>query len=134
MSLRGALTLAIALAALLATGTVASAGTGSAAGLLPPRATLHLTIAAGIGITADTVLTCAPAGGNHPHAAVACVELAAVAADLDRLPVKQLVCPMVYRPVTASAEGRWHGRGVIWSRTFSNPCIMQAATGAVFQF
>jgi hypothetical protein len=134
VTLRAALTLAIAVVALLATGTVASAGTGSTAGPRPPAATLYLTIATDLGLTADASLTCAPAGGRHPHPARACRDLARAAGDLDRLPARPLVCTMVYRPVTAAADGTWHGNAVRWQRTFPNSCLMRAATGAVFRF
>ncbi|MFD9127633.1 SSI family serine proteinase inhibitor [Kitasatospora sp. NPDC059571] len=73
-------------------------------------------------------------GGGHPAAARACAELAAAGGDLDRLPRGSALCPMVYQPVTAAADGLWDGRRVHWSQEFANACILRRATGTVFAF
>ena len=80
-------------------------------------------------------LTCPPAADTpHPHAAEACAELAATAGDLDTLPSDANPCPMIYNPVTATADGTFDGRPVAWQRTYPNSCFMEAATGPVFRF
>jgi Subtilisin inhibitor-like len=83
---------------------------------------------------AQTVLTCNPTGGTHPKAAQACRELTLAGGDLDRLPAQSIMCTMEYAPVTATATGRWRGKVVSWSKSFSNRCMLNAATGSVFQF
>lgn len=67
------------------------------------------------------------------RAAKACSELAAAKGDISRLrPRPDTICSMIYAPVTASARGRWAGRQVAYSHTFSNSCVMGAETGSVF--
>jgi hypothetical protein len=73
-------------------------------------------------------------GGGHPQAARACAELAAADGDPDRLRHGNGICPMVYQPVTAQADGLWDGRVVRWSREFANSCTLHQATGTVFAF
>ncbi|MEU9290595.1 SSI family serine proteinase inhibitor [Streptomyces sp. NPDC048275] len=96
---------------------------------------LHLTVSSGDDHTSSiigTLLHCDPPRG-HSHAAEACKELAAADGDIARIPVKpDVVCSMIYAPVTASASGEWGGRQVEYSRTFSNSCVMDAETGSVF--
>ncbi|MHA5050427.1 SSI family serine proteinase inhibitor [Streptomyces sp. SD15] len=120
--------------------TVALLTLGSApAHAMPQEAasdnSLHVTVSSGDDHTSSihgTLLHCDPPGG-HSHAAEACKELAAADGDIARIPVKpDVVCPMVYAPVTASARGEWDGRRVEYSRTFSNSCVMGAETGSVF--
>jgi hypothetical protein len=81
-------------------------------------------------------LKCDPAGGSHPNARAACEELHRSAGDFDALAGHQepMNCTMEYRPVIATAEGRWHGAPVSWSREFSNNCTLHTATGMVFLF
>ena len=134
MTLRRTLALAVALVALLSTGTVAAADT-AADGRQPLPGALQLMIVADYQIADTTTLTCDPAGGNHPNAGAACAELARVSGNLDRLrPDGQVLCTMEFRPVTATAHGAWRGRLTTWQRTFSNPCLLYASTGSVFQF
>ncbi|WP_369249917.1 subtilase-type protease inhibitor [Streptomyces sp. R41] len=83
--------------------------------------------------TPGTLLFCDPPLG-HPHAAQACEELRAAGGDISRIPPRaDALCPMIYAPVTASAKGVWDGRRVAYTHTFSNSCVMAAATGAVFE-
>ena len=79
-------------------------------------------------------LRCGPSGGTHPHAAVACIELAKAAGDPGRLPGRPVMCALDYRPVVATAAGTWHGHAVSWHRVFASPCQLLAATGTVFSF
>lgn len=78
------------------------------------------------------LLSCDPPRG-HRHAARACAELAAVDGRIGDLPPREdVVCPMVYAPVTARASGVWRGRAVDYTETFPNTCTMTARTGSVF--
>ena len=77
------------------------------------------------------MLRCDPPRG-HARAAEACAELEAADGDLDRIPLRDTYCSMVYAPVTAQARGQWRGRAVEYTRTFPNTCVMTARTGAVF--
>jgi hypothetical protein len=78
-----------------------------------------------------TLLRCDPPRG-HARADRACAELQAADGDIGRIPPREAVCPMVYAPVTAHAHGRWRGRSVEYTGTFSNSCVMESRTGAVF--
>lgn len=78
-----------------------------------------------------TLLLCAPPQG-HRHAVRACEELREADGDIARIPRKDVYCPMLHAPVTASARGEWDGRPVEYTKTFSNGCLMEAHTGAVF--
>ncbi|MPY64090.1 SSI family serine proteinase inhibitor [Streptomyces spongiae] len=79
----------------------------------------------------DTVLLCGPPQG-HRQAVRACKELREADGDIARIPRKNVYCPMIYAPVTASARGQWDGRTVTYTKTFPNACLMEANTGAVF--
>ena len=39
---------------------------------------------------------------------------------------------LLYAPVTVQARGQWNGRPVEYRQSFSNTCLMEARTGAVF--
>ncbi|MEV6051424.1 SSI family serine proteinase inhibitor [Streptomyces sp. NPDC052107] len=95
---------------------------------------LYLTVTKGEASSSyarGTLLLCDPPLG-HPHAAEACAELAAADGDIGRIPPKDVFCPMIYAPVTAHAAGRWNGRPVDFQETYTNTCVMNARTGAVF--
>jgi hypothetical protein len=95
---------------------------------------LHLTLTkgdAGPGAARGTVLLCDPPRG-HARAAEACAELDAADGDISRIPPKSIFCPALYAPVTAHARGRWNGRPVDFRQTYTNTCVMNARTGAVF--
>ncbi|MEW2402962.1 SSI family serine proteinase inhibitor [Streptomyces sp. NPDC046862] len=81
--------------------------------------------------TRDTLLLCGPPQG-HRHAVRACQELREADGDIARIPRKDVYCPMMYAPVTASAHGQWDGRTVTYTKTFPNACVLEATTGAVF--
>jgi len=81
-------------------------------------------------------LECDPAGGSHPNAKSACVDLHMSHGDFDELAEHQepASCTMEYRPVVAEATGTWHGEPVTWKQEFSNDCTLRTATGSVFLF
>lgn len=118
--------------ALLALG---AAPAQSAPGDTVPGNWLYVTVAQGdAGRSREirgTLLLCGPPQG-HRHAVRACEELREADGDIGRIPPKDIHCPMVHAPVTASARGRWDGRTVAYTKTFSNTCLMGATTGAVF--
>ncbi|GAA3116248.1 SSI family serine proteinase inhibitor [Streptomyces echinatus] len=129
------------------TRTAAAAGALlAAAGLLtagPARAAspdnqqgnwLYLTVTRGdarTGVTHGALLLCDPPRG-HAHAAQACGELADVQGDIDRIPAADVFCPMIFAPVTTHARGRWNGRSVDFTETYTSVCVMNARTGHVF--
>jgi hypothetical protein len=125
----------VACAALAPTGAIPAHADADARQV---ASTLLFTIASGetppqTGKTA--VLGCEPAGGTHPHAQEACEELGKVDGDFDALSVDpKRVCPLVYDPVTVTAEGWWHGRMVQYAKTYGNVCQLEGTTGPVFQF
>ncbi|MGW4568723.1 SSI family serine proteinase inhibitor, partial [Streptomyces sp. NPDC004561] len=59
-------------------------------------------------------------------------ELVAAGGDIDRIPVRNVFCPMIYAPVTARARGRWNGHPVAFRKTYANTCVLNARTGSVF--
>ncbi|MEU1673355.1 SSI family serine proteinase inhibitor [Streptomyces roseifaciens] len=80
-------------------------------------------------------LSCPDAGGHHPHASEACTTLHRAKGDPGRVTgAAGHQCTREYDPVTATAEGDWNGRPVVWHKTFPNPCALDAATGPVFRF
>ncbi|MEV5612674.1 SSI family serine proteinase inhibitor [Streptomyces sp. NPDC052225] len=131
---RGTLLAAAAACALLG----AAAGTTQAA----PQESLpgnwvYLSVMEGDGVLGDmegTLLRCpAHTAAGHPYAAAACRELAAAKGDINRIPVQDTACLMIYKPVTAVAYGMWDGRRVAYARDFSNECVLHASTGSVFK-
>ncbi|MFF3887258.1 subtilase-type protease inhibitor [Streptomyces sp. NPDC001914] len=96
---------------------------------------LRLAVTRGDARSSDTrgvLLLCDPPQG-HAHAARACRQLRAAGGDIGRIPRRAgSLCPMLYAPVTASAQGVWEGRRVDYRHAFSNSCVMGAETGAVF--
>ncbi|MEU6534480.1 SSI family serine proteinase inhibitor [Streptomyces sp. NPDC047000] len=83
------------------------------------------------GASRDALLLCDPPRG-HARAADACAELDAASGDIGAVPRKDALCPMIYAPVTARAQGVWNGTRVTYARTFSNTCEMSALTRDVF--
>jgi len=81
-------------------------------------------------------LRCDPVGGAHPDPQAACDALAATAGDFTKLTAADgsFACTMELRQVTAIAIGTWRGQTVNWSQEFSNPCVLRANTGPLFQF
>ncbi|GIH72162.1 SSI family serine proteinase inhibitor [Sphaerimonospora thailandensis] len=78
-------------------------------------------------------LNCRPVGGSHPGAKDACAALAKVKGDPASLrPVKGTNCPMVYSPVTVTANGIWDGKYFWYRRTYGNKCEMRSVEGGVF--
>jgi hypothetical protein len=103
---------------------------------------LVLTAGQGESATTATVeravtLTCNPTtGGTHPDAEAACADLERAHGqpaltlndDSDR------ACPMIYAPVTLTADGVWEGRRVSYERTFPNSCVADSRVTTLFDF
>lgn len=84
------------------------------------------------GSTHSRLLLCSLPRQAHPRSADACAELEAVGGDVKAIQPRDVMCPMVYAPVTVKARGQWNGRPVSYTQTFSSACEMEAQTGAVF--
>ncbi|MDH6515751.1 hypothetical protein M2163_007272 [Streptomyces sp. SAI-135] len=120
--------------ALTAAALLLAAASPATAGSFAGGDHLYLTVTTGDGRSSDTrgtLLLCDPPQG-HGRAAEACAQLDSVGGDIDALAPADVYCPMLYAPVTARAGGQWNGRPVEYRRTFSNPCVLRARTGAVF--
>lgn len=131
---RGALLAAAAAGLLLGTAATAQAAPHEA----PSDNWLYVSVTQGDtapGHTVGTVLRCPSAsfGTGHPHAAEACRELTAADGEIKKLPVRDTLCSMIYRPVTAHSHGMWNGRHVAYTHTFANACVLHASTGSVFE-
>lgn len=125
------LTRRVLLASALIAGTAVVPGIATAA---PADSTMRLTVESK-DLTANKFgeLKCHPAGGTHQHAAKACEELEKVNGDVAAMQANlSKVCTMEYQPVTAKVEGKWRGKDVSYTQTFSNSCTMQVKTGVVF--
>ncbi len=125
---RRAATAAVALTALAVTAHPAIADDDG-----PTALTLSVS-AAQDSAARNTTLNCDPAGGRHPHAQEACAALDQAGGGFERLAPTRQLCPMIYAPVTATATGVWHGTPVNWTQEFSNSCLLDQRTGAVFRF
>jgi hypothetical protein len=125
-------------ACLLAACALLVAGPAPAGAAAPPESIpadwLYVSVTrgeAGSGDTRGTLLLCDPPRG-HEQAVRACGELRAARGEVDRIPLKDTFCPMVYAPVSAAARGEWGGRAITYKETFANSCLLAARTGAVF--
>lgn len=86
------------------------------------------------GTSTSVLLDCDTDGGTHPLPKEACELLASVDGDIAAIPPKIGICPRIYLPVTALAQGVWGDRKVLYKQTFSNSCIMRVNTGPLFGF
>jgi hypothetical protein len=80
-------------------------------------------------------LRCAPPGGGHPLAPHSCLALIPVGGNPTLLNLSPgILCRRNFDPVTVTAVGSWDGRRIRAQRTYSNPCMLRAATGPVYAF
>jgi hypothetical protein len=79
-------------------------------------------------------LRCEPPGGSHPDPLAACAALTDANGDFAALRTQHYACTMELRPVKVLAFGSWRGEYVRWHQEYSNPCVMRAATGPMFDF
>jgi hypothetical protein len=83
----------------------------------------------------SVVLTCEPSGGTHPKAEPSCSQLSSTGGKITAMPFSEgRYCPKIFQPVTASAAGWWSGSRVGYQETFANSCLLELATGPLFQF
>ncbi|MEU8887629.1 SSI family serine proteinase inhibitor [Streptomyces sp. NPDC048442] len=86
-----------------------------------------------IGPMKGKLLRCPPPRGSRPVASVACRQLNAVDGDISKIKRADVVCPMIYKPVTAMSYGMWDGRRMVFAKNYPNACVMHASTGSVFK-
>ncbi|MFP8940155.1 subtilase-type protease inhibitor [Streptomyces fenghuangensis] len=131
---------ALAVTCLAGSAATATASPAQPEGLHAPSA-LVLTVGKGEDPATATVLravvlSCSPVpGGTHPAPAEACGELRSADGEFASLVESgDRMCPMVWDPVTVTADGVWEGRRVSYAHTFSNACVMADTAPAVFSF
>jgi len=79
------------------------------------------------------VLNCPATSRGLRERDEACVVVNGVKGDLTQLkPSQNTFCPMMFSPVTVTANGIWDGRYVDFKHTFGNACEMHSATGTIF--
>ncbi|SER26192.1 Subtilisin inhibitor-like [Lentzea xinjiangensis] len=81
-----------------------------------------------------TQLNCEPSGGLHPHAEQACDQLTPVEGDFRRLEETGAMCTMELNPTKATLRGKWRKKRIDFQQVYSNPCVVRAFTGKVFDF
>jgi hypothetical protein len=121
----------LALAAPLVPATAAAA---PLAAPLFPASGLVLSVRPEMGTLSTTQLSCEPAGGLHKHAKEACAQLMPVEGDFRKLEDTGAMCTMELNPTKATLRGKWRNKKVDFQQVFSNPCVMRAFTGKVFDF
>jgi subtilisin inhibitor-like len=99
-----------------------------------PVTDLTLALDHGAGRTSSVSLRCEPAEGSHPDPVRACSELSGVDGDFARLPHDSSICPDLWAPVSATADGQWRGRPVRFTHTYPNPCLAGAESSGIFAF
>lgn len=83
----------------------------------------------------STVLTCDPTGGTHPRPETSCDQLTAAGGNITAMALAAgKYCPKIFQPVTATAAGWWSGSRIDYRETFANTCLLELATGPLFQF
>jgi hypothetical protein len=108
--------------------------TGPASAQAAPTSHLTLTYLAQAGYADVVKLTCDPTGGPHPEAAKACALMSSTGGNPAKIKPAQVMCIMLWAPVTAQLAGTWRGRAVSWSHRYGNTCEMIRATGVLFEF
>ncbi|MCX2950466.1 SSI family serine proteinase inhibitor [Lentzea sp. NEAU-D7] len=101
---------------------------------LLPASGLVLSVQPEMGTLSTTQLNCEPAGGAHKHAEQACDQLMPVEGDFRRLEETGAMCTMELNPTKATLRGKWRNKRIDFQEVFSNPCVLRANTGKVFDF
>ncbi|HEX7308162.1 SSI family serine proteinase inhibitor [Lentzea sp.] len=107
--------------------------TAQAASIVPEYGVV-LSVQPQMGVLSTTELRCAPTGGLHRHAQQACDQLMPVQGDFRRLRKADAMCTMELNSTKATLRGRWGTKRIDFQQTYSNPCVLRAATGKVFDF
>jgi hypothetical protein len=123
--------------------TALAAATGAAlAGLLMPAhpaaaatvpTKVTITVKPTGGALRTATLTCRPAGGSHKTPAAACAVFSAAGGNPAAIVPADVVCTMEYAPVKVKMAGRYNRKPVRFKRSYSNPCRLQAESGALFR-
>lgn len=83
----------------------------------------------------SVVLLCDPAGGTHPKATAACLDIAAVNGNFHQMkPIKGRYCIQVWDPVEVSVTGYWKGKRVYYGSTESNASCAKFSHGRLFDY
>ncbi|SDF94112.1 Subtilisin inhibitor-like [Lentzea fradiae] len=114
--------------------TAATAQAGPLVPLLPATG-LVLSLEPEMGGARTTQLNCHPTGGPHKHARQACDALTPVEGDFRELePTADAMCTMELNPTKATLRGKWRDKRIDFQQVYSNPCVVRASTGKVFDF
>jgi hypothetical protein len=114
-----------AIAGLLLTANPAVAAT------IPTKVTITVKPTGGPLRTAT--LTCNPVGGTHKSSVAACEVLTAAAGNPAAIVPADVMCTMEHAPVKVKMAGRYNRKPVSFKRSYSNPCRLQAESGALFR-
>ncbi|WP_434438930.1 SSI family serine proteinase inhibitor [Lentzea sp. E54] len=120
----------LALAAPLVPGTAAASPLAAPL----PASGLVLSVQPETGTLSTTQLHCEPAGGLHRNAEQACEQLIPVEGDFRKLEETGLMCTMELNPTKATLRGKWRDKKIDFQQVYSNPCVVRAFTGKVFDF
>ncbi|WP_329789192.1 SSI family serine proteinase inhibitor [Lentzea sp. DG1S-22] len=101
---------------------------------LLPASGLTLSVQPERGTISTTRLNCEPAGGPHRHARQACDQLVPVEGDFRKLREAGAMCTMELNPTKATLRGKWRTKRIDFQQVYSNPCVLRANTGKVFDF
>jgi hypothetical protein len=123
----------IAIATTAAAAAVGILLTSQPAAAAPAARKVTITVKAVDAAPRTATLTCAPVGGSHTSAAAACATLAAARGNPADITPADIMCTMEYAPVKVKVVGRWNGKSVRSSETFSHNCRTSAEGGARFQ-
>ncbi|GAA1038508.1 hypothetical protein GCM10009557_54690 [Virgisporangium ochraceum] len=99
----------------------------------PAAGKVVITVKAADAAARSATLTCAPVGGSHTAAAEACAVLSAAKGNPADITPADVMCTMEYAPVKVKVVGKWNGKTVRYTETFSNGCRTSAEGGALFQ-
>jgi hypothetical protein len=99
-----------------------------------PASGLVLSVQPEMGTLSTTQLHCEPAGGLHRNAQQACDQLMPVEGDFRKLEETGAMCTMELNPTKATLRGKWRNKRIDFQQVYSNPCVVRASTGKVFDF
>lgn len=121
----------------LLTASIAALTINATAEASPTTALHNLTITTSRGEAVvpdrEATLSCQPTGGTHRNAAKACDILNRVGGDLEGMFLHpEIMCPAHYDPITVSVTGHHFRRLVNFTKTYSNPCHLHAATDTFY--
>ncbi|WP_436772465.1 SSI family serine proteinase inhibitor [Yinghuangia sp. YIM S09857] len=131
------------MAALLGAAALASTAFGAstpASATPPPYGHITLSVYAGEGTGGPLInqveLWCNSNGGSHPDPDAACAAVDKADGDFELLEGEPGPCTAEWMPVTAVADGYWHGgvTDIAFERSYGNRCALHRGTTPVFDF